>query len=312
MAMPPQFQPPAAGYAAPAAAAGNYGAPPEKIEVMRAAKFVMTDEANWKSHVLYAALLQFIIPVVGPITLLGWQAEITQRLVRKHPQPIPKFDFGDFMHYLQRGITPFLVQLIVMIPMIVVWYVCFIAGMFVSGLVAATVGIPELSLVFFGIVSLLAYFFLILFIVVFVNAFTLRAELTEDFSKSLSFGAVWRYCGATWKRSLGYGLLLALLTVGLSMLGIVACFIGLYFVVAFMSFAGMHLRYQIYASYLAEGGEPIEIKPVQVLPSEMSAQQYQNPGGYAGPPQMGAGGPPQGGGYGPPPGGGFGGGGSGY
>ena len=309
MAMPPQFQPPAAGYGAAALAVGSHGPPPEKIEVMRAVKFVLSDQQNWKAHVLYAALLQFIVPIVGPITLLGWQAEISQRLVRNHPRPIPKFDFGDFMHYLQRGLTPFLVQLVVMLPMVMLWYGCFVAGMFASGLLAAAVGIPELFPVFFGLVAILAYFFLILFMVVFVGAFLLRAELTEDFSKSLSFGAVWRYCGATWKRSLGYGVLLAMLTFGMALLGIVACFIGLYFVVAFMSFAGMHLRYQIYAHYLAEGGEPIELKPVQVLPSEMTAQ-YQTPSGGAG---GGYGGPPQGGGYGgPPQGGGYGGGPAGY
>ncbi|MCA9629657.1 MAG: DUF4013 domain-containing protein [Myxococcales bacterium] len=310
MAMPPQFQPPTPGYAPAAGVGGDYGPPPEKIEVMRAVKFLISDPTDGKTNWLYATLIQ-LIPVVGPISMLGWQAEITQRLARNHPKPIPKYDFGDFTHYLTRGLIPFVAQLLAVFPIIFVWYFFMVIATMLVGVIGGAIGSPELTMIMLLLFSLVGYLVLVVMMTVFVSAIMLRAELTEDFGKTLQFGAIFRYAGKTWKRSLGYGLLLGLIAFGMGMLGMLACFIGLYFVVSLLSFANLHLRYQIYAAYLAEGGEPIPVKEPQTLPSEVSSAGYARqqpmlqqgqPGGY-GPSGGGYGPPPGGGGYGPPPGG---------
>ncbi|MCA9640607.1 MAG: hypothetical protein KC492_07915, partial [Myxococcales bacterium] len=171
-----------------------------------------------------------------------------------------------------------------------------------------------LSMLLLLLTMLIGYVSLVTLMMVFVSAIMLRAELSEDFSKTFALGAVWTYAGKTWKRALGYGLLLGMISFGLAMLGMLACFIGIYFVVAILSFANIHLRYQIYAAYLAEGGEPFPLKEPQTLPSEGGGGGYpQQPmlpqgqaGGYGPPPGGGGYGPPPGGGYGPPPGGGYG------
>lgn len=309
MAMPPQFQPPTPGYAPAAPGGGDYGPPPEKIEVMRAVKFLTSDPVDGRSNWLYATLIQ-LIPVVGPIVMLGWQAEVTQRLVRKHPKPIPKFDFSDFTHYLGRGVVPFLAQLLSVLPILVVWYILMFVGGMLAGIVGGATGVPELSMLLFLLTMLIGYFSLLTLMAVFVSAIMLRAELTEDFGKTFALGAVFRYAGKTWKRALGYGIVLGLIGFGLVLLGMVACFIGLYFVIPILTFANIHLRYQIYAAYLAEGGEPIPLKEPQVPPSEGGGAGYgqqpmlpQGAGGYGAPPGGGGYGPPPGGGgYGPPPG----------
>src|SRR5690606_29145273 len=157
MAMPPQFQPPTPGYAPAAAVGGDYGPPPEKIEVMRAVKFLISDPVDGKTNWLYATLVQ-LIPVVGPITMLGWQAEITQRLARRHPKPIPKFDFGDFTHYLTRGLIPFLAQLITVLPIIFIWYIFLFVASILVGIIGGAIGSPEISMILLLMVSFFAYF----------------------------------------------------------------------------------------------------------------------------------------------------------
>src|SRR5262245_40908593 len=65
------------------------------------------------TNLLYGCVC-VLIPVVGPIILLGYRAEIAEDLERD-PQleDYPDFTFNRFADYLQRGIWPFLMQLIV-------------------------------------------------------------------------------------------------------------------------------------------------------------------------------------------------------
>lgn len=258
----------------------------EPIEVMRAAKFLFSDTENWKMNLLFAVLLQFI-PVVGPLTAAGWQAEISKRLVQRRPQPIPKFDFGDFVAYLQNGLIPFGVTFVLTFPAIIVWYFGTFIGLIASSAIAAAVGIPELALLFTIVVSLFSWAFLILFLTIFVGAASLRAELSGSFGQAFAFGAIFKYCKATWKRSLGHGFVLGALATVAIIAGILACFVGVYVVAGVIPFAALHLRYQIYSKYLAEGGEPIPLGPNLALTSEGQTQ-----ASFGGPPP---GAPPQGG-----------------
>ncbi|MBX3182233.1 MAG: DUF4013 domain-containing protein [Polyangiaceae bacterium] len=276
MAMLPQFQAPGAEAPSPPLTAG-------KIEVMRAVRFALEDRENRVMNIAFGLLLQFI-PVVGPITLMGWHAEILQRLVRQHPRPIPKFDFNDFVHYLQRGLVPFGVQFVFMLPVMFLWYIVTIILTMVSGALGGLIGVPEIGVLLVFATMGLSSVLLVVFLTVFLNAATLRAELCEDFGTALSFGSIWRYAGATWKRALGYGLLLALLTTVGIFLGLLAFCVGAYVVMAIITFAQTHLRYQIYAAYLAEGGAPLPIKDAVSLPSEAAPahaaraeQYYQQP-----------------------------------
>lgn len=63
-------------------------------------------------NLLLITVCQFI-PVVGPIVLLGYRAEVSVAL-DNDPNMLrhPKFDFNRFGEYLSRGVWPFLIALI--------------------------------------------------------------------------------------------------------------------------------------------------------------------------------------------------------
>ena len=86
-----------------------------QVSVVDSVRFVFEDD-EWKTNVLIGTVLT-LIPVIGPIVLAGWLCEIHQRLVRGHPRTAPKLDFSDLGHYLGRGVWPFLVQLVMSLPL---------------------------------------------------------------------------------------------------------------------------------------------------------------------------------------------------
>jgi hypothetical protein len=64
-------------------------------------------------------------------------------------------------------------------------------------------------------------------------------------------------------------IIMAFVAIGLLLVGVLACFVGLFVTTSIQMIAGMHLRWQIYNEYLLEGGEPIELAFWENLPSEM-------------------------------------------
>lgn len=266
--MQPQWQP---QMPAPAQLTPGPGAS-EGVSALRAVKAVFEDQ-NWKNNVLIAIVFM-IIPIVGPIALAGWMCEVQQRLIRRHPNPIPKIDFGDFGEFIKRGLPVFLTQLIVSLPLLFLAYGFIGGSVFAAVAAGAATDEPIVALlvgILAGLVSLVVLFAL----GVVVNAAQTRAELTEDLGQALSPGKVLSYSKATFVRVIVKNITFGFIALGIVLLGIVACYIGLYPAIAVLQIAAMHLRNQIYLDYLARGGEPIELKPPQFLPSEARLQQQQ-------------------------------------
>ncbi|HEX5035113.1 MAG TPA: hypothetical protein VFW62_11600, partial [bacterium] len=106
------------------------------IQFIQAFRFLF-DQPNALINILLAAVMQ-IIPIVGGIVLMGWYCEIIQRLIKRHPSPIPKLDFGDFVYWLGRGVVPFLVVFLLTLPLTLVIMVVVFAGMFGGGILMAS------------------------------------------------------------------------------------------------------------------------------------------------------------------------------
>jgi hypothetical protein len=256
----------------------------EGVSVLRAVKTVF-ESPNWKTNVLMG-LVFMLIPIVGPLALGGWMCECHQRHIRRHPDPFPKIDFGDFGDYIKRGLAPFLVGLIVSLPLIFLFYMFGAGAAFGVIAVAGATNDPlitTLVAVAIGLVGL----FLMMLISVPMNAAQTRAELTEDFGQALSFGKIMSYAKATFGRVLIKNFIYFFVALGIILIGMLLCYLGIYPAAVVLQIASMHLRYQIYSDYLARGGEPIPMKPPQPLTSEQKFQQQP----YAAQPQ-----------YAPPPG----------
>jgi len=281
----PMQQPPYYGQPAPAPMPPYVQAQPltpgpsefEGVSVIRAVKMAF-DPPHWKTNILLGLVL-ILIPIVGPIALGGWMCEVHQRLVRRHPSPFPKIDFGDFGDYIKRGLAPFLVGLVVGIPIFILVYAFMGAAGFAVFAAGAATEEPLVMLAV-GIVVGLVMIFVMMMLSVPINAAQTRAELTEDFGQALSFGKIMSYSKATFGRVVLKNFVYMWVAIGIVFLGMLMCYLGLYPAAVVLQITSLHLRYQIYADYLARGGEPITLKEPQPLTSETRAQPQPGPVGY--------------------------------
>jgi hypothetical protein len=240
--------------------------PPERVNLSAALGFAFRTDRAW-TNILVAALLT-LVPIAGAISLEGWHAEIAQRLVRRHPQPIPTFEFGDFLHYLTRGLQPFAVRYVIALPLSFLVVIGVFVGAYV-GSVSARGG--DLHTIYaFAAVGGGAYLLVLpLFVVASCVAGT-RAELLEDFVKAFSPRDVLEYARASWGVIVVSHFVLGLVVLVLSLLGLAACYVGLFVVSVVTQLAYVHLRWQLYERYVRRGGTRIEAKAPVWVPSEQT------------------------------------------
>lgn len=233
------------------------------IQFVQAFRFLF-DQPNALINILLAAVMQ-IIPIVGGIVLMGWYCEIIQRLIKRHPRPIPKLDFGDFVYWLGRGVVPFLVVFLLTLPITVVIMIVVFVGMFGVGAFMAMMqqqgGEPS-PILFIGIIGVAAVVFLAIMLPanVLLMSALLRAELTEDFGKTLELGKIWNFAKRTWKDFVIVYIVVTPVFLGMMFAGMLFLFVGMYLVIVMLNFTYLHLRWQIYERYLRNGGEPIPLQ----------------------------------------------------
>jgi hypothetical protein len=244
------------------------GIAPSAPSAWAALRFVFAD-ANWFVNSLVGVLLT-LIPVVGALALLGWGAEIAQRLSRNHPRPVPKLELADLGHYLGRGLHPFLVGMIVRLPVALVAVALSSATVLVTLSVASATD-KVLVVGSVGLALSLATVALVLFLGIVASSALAVAELTESVPATFVAHRLGTFLRRTAAAQILQGALFALLTLGLLLAGWLLCFVGIYPVVVLVQVAQVHLRWQMYRHYLAEGGEPFPIPAPRALPSEPGA-----------------------------------------
>lgn len=72
-------------------------------------------DPDWAKKILIPALV-LLIPIVGQITVLGWALDVTRRVLRRDPSPLPEFDFGK---NLSDGFKGFVIGLVYAIPIFI-------------------------------------------------------------------------------------------------------------------------------------------------------------------------------------------------
>ncbi len=270
----PSFEP----YASPSADASP--PPGESIRFGEALKFCFRAEKPWM-NILVSSLMAFI-PIAGPIAIGGWHAEIMQRLVRRHPTPIPTFAFDDFTHYLTRGVQPFVMRVIVSLP----FTMFIVIGSMIGGASAsfmARSGDPTAMFVVWGIIAGVMVLSAPIMAIVTSAVYT-RADLVEEFGAAMQPRKLMKYMGATWLGVLGTSIVFGLLSLVMVLVGVLACYVGAFIASAIVQLGQLHLRWQIYERYVARGGEPIPVKAAVMLPSEQArVNPYAPYGGGAGP-----------------------------
>jgi hypothetical protein len=226
------------------------------------------ESPKWMTNLLAAIVCQ-IVPIVGPMVLLGYAFEMIESLHRQKGSRYPDFDTNQLMNYLTRGVWPFLVQVIVSIPILAILMVAYLC------LGVGTAVAPERSrgvvLVMFLLVFYAAMLVLSVLIVLVMLPLMLRAGLTQDLGQSFSMAFVQDFIKRVWLETILQQLFLVGTSMVLAPLGILACFVGVYVVAGMIAFAQYHLMYQIYELYLERGGTPIPLKagPAALQPNDI-------------------------------------------
>jgi hypothetical protein len=248
---------------------------------------------NWTTNLLLASLC-VLIPAVGPIILIGYLFEVIDVLLGRRPWPsdkksanhppdaiceqprvtavsetprhagaYPDLTFDRLGEYLARGVWPFLVQLIVNLPVGFAFGMLWTLGMMLVSIAAASD-----SGVLAGVVVILLFIVYLLVVVALgvVSApLYLRAGLSSDFAGAFSMAFLRDFLRRVGKETLLMQLFLSATSLLFTLGGMLACCIGVYPALALVMFAHHHLVLQLYELYLERGGTPVEAKSARVI-----------------------------------------------
>lgn len=242
-------------------------APPAvRFEYMRAYSYIF-ENPNWMTNVLWGFLCFLstgVIPIVGQLVFFGYQFEIIEALLMARGARYLDFDTNRFGDYIGRGIWPFLVQLlfgmIVIVPGILFTYVGAIAvGALGAAIGGQDAGVP-LAIIFVVLFFCTAMLCLTLLSMLTIPM-TIRAGLSQDFGQAFNIGWAVNFIKKTWVEMLLSGLFIMASSMLFMPLGLLACGVGVFAAQVIVMLGYTYFQYQLYALFLARGGEPIPLKP---------------------------------------------------
>lgn len=196
------------------------------MDIGTALTYVTKDE-DWIKKVLIGGVL-LLIPIAGAMILYGYGLRIARNVIAGDPSPLPEWD--DIGGDLSRGFFVWLGAIVWAIPLIVLYACSFAigatsdAGSIISTLLNFCLGLP-ISLLFSALI---------------VPTIAGRYAVTNEFNSMIQFNEVI----ATIRR-IGAGpyvmyLLLLIIAEFIGGLGLIACFIGVIFTLAYAAFAIAH------------------------------------------------------------------------
>lgn len=86
------------------------------MEFGKAFSFQFQDP-DWVKKLLIAAAIM-LIPVIGQITVAGWAFEVTRRVIRQDPTPLP--DWSEFGNHLIKGLLLSVINLVYALPILII------------------------------------------------------------------------------------------------------------------------------------------------------------------------------------------------
>jgi hypothetical protein len=224
---------------------------------------------KWLTNLLLGGVCT-LIPIVGPVALMGWHiGALYGRRDDNDFVGYPMFDLSNFGKYIERGVWPFLVQMVVSLVLVPVMWIVMAVPMF--SMIAITASgqteggpPPEPSpVLLIGTVAimLIGYAIGLAVFILLTKPLMLRAIITQDFGAAFNLGFIKRFIALTWKEQILATLFIMCAGMVLMMLGMLAFCVGVYFAIGLLMFSAYHLDRQIYDLYLARGGEPVPLSP---------------------------------------------------
>ena len=220
---------------------------------------------KWMMNLLLGGVC-VLIPIVGPMVVLGWLITGFWARQDENFETFPDFDFSHFGKYLERGLWPFLVAFvvsmafsIVMVPLV---WVLMIPTMLIGGLSSGNEPNAGTCVGAIAMILVILFFTLMIFVLMLVLVpLKVRASISQDFAKSFDVGFVKRFLALTWKEIVLSSLFVMITGALFVCLGMIVFCVGMYFATVLVYFSWTHLHKQLYALYLSRGGEPVPFSP---------------------------------------------------
>jgi hypothetical protein len=251
---------------------------PSRMEYMRSLNFIF-ENPNWATTVMWGFVIALasIIPgggIIVQLLFLGYQMEVIESLLATRGTRYPDLDLSRFGEYFGRGVWPFLVNLVASLVLVPFILIAVFLPLMLAGAIGAAGGDDAA-----GVAMLIAMplMMLLIFAVSIAAAavllpMMLRAGLTQNFAEGFNVGWAVDFAKRTWVEIVLAMLFLLAASLVLTMLGMLACFIGIYAAIVLIMLMQGHLMYQLYLVYLGRGGKPI---PVKIAPAPPLAPQPQ-------------------------------------
>lgn len=227
-------------------------------------------QATAGTYLKVTALL--FIPIIGPMIIAGWTAEITKRTALGVPNVVPPLKFDALGYWIKRGIPPYISTLVY------TTVASFVSSFF---MIPVYIGVM-LAGEFLGSGPLMAVFMIFgfgfmllntLLLAVLGNAASTIADMSGDMNQAFNLKLVKQYVygtiGPSLKMSLGVGVVVGLLAIPAMMLFVVPylMLLGFAFVANGVGRGLIHQR------YVGLGHAPIGVEPPEFMPGEAVWQQ---------------------------------------
>ena len=204
----------------------------------RSFQFVFED-TDWLKKIAIMALVN-LIPVVGQLVLLGWGAEIIRRTTNGTDLPLPDLDFGE---QLGVGFRLAVVGFVYSLPLLVLLIIMFaVSGIAIGMDNDASSIISIMSFLCFGGLAIIYSIAMFLILPAAYANSTMKGSISDGLRIGEVFGYVKNNFGAYLIVFLGF----LLAVIGASLIGVIACFIGVFFTTIYANAIIMHLTGQAY------------------------------------------------------------------
>lgn len=216
----------------------------------------VTEDPEWLKKVGIAALIM-IIPILGQIIIIGWALEITRRVINHEPEMLP--DWSNFSDYLSKGFQGFVISFVYLLPVFLVSGCMQSFGPIVS-MIGDNRDAAQAIASVISILSICFSCFIFLYDVVIgfilpaaLGNFAATGEIGAGFRFAEIFGLVRAAPGPYFIALLG-GLVSGII----GSLGLIVCFIGVLFTLAYAYAVDAHFWGQAYnAAKAAQNASPM-------------------------------------------------------
>lgn len=244
----------------------NYSVPASGrgVEYGRILTFVF-ESPNWLMNIVWSALCAFFSSmVVGQLVMYGYQSQILISSLQNREPHYPDFDSNKIGDYLLRGLWVWLGIIIASILLGMLLMMCLIALILVMGFLQFLTSDGNSVPVFIQVGMIIGY--LVIIGGGMITSFLMLTPIAIKLCLSGNLGEMfdWRWHFDFIKRTFGSMVLATLMLIFsgmlLSMVGILACFIGIFPATGWLMMSQAQMYCQLYRTYLERGGTAVNVQ----------------------------------------------------